>query len=185
MLTVNFNPFPILETERLCLRQIYEDDKKEIFALRSDKDIMQYVPRPLMKTLDEAVVFIKMINENIDKQEFINWGITFKSNNKLIGVIGFYRMQKENYRAEVGYMLHADFHKKGIMQEALDVVIEYGFKQMKLHSIEAVIDPRNTASENVLIRSNFVKEAHFRENFLHQGEFLDSAHYSLLAKTSD
>ncbi len=48
MLTVNFNPFPVLETQRLRLRQITEDDKNEIFALRSDKDIMQYVPRPLM-----------------------------------------------------------------------------------------------------------------------------------------
>jgi ribosomal-protein-alanine N-acetyltransferase len=180
MLTVNFNPFPVLETERLRLRQITEVDKNEIFALRSDKDIMQYVPRPLMKTMDEAVAFIKMINENIEKQEFINWAITSKSDDLLIGVIGFYRMQKENYRAEVGYILHTDFHKQGIMKEALDVVIDYGFIQMKLHSIEAVIDPRNTASENVLIRSNFVKEAHFRENFLHQGEFLDSMHYSLL-----
>ncbi len=106
--------------------------------------------------------------------------MALKSTNKVIGVIGFYRMQKENYRAEVGYMLHTDFHKQGMMKEAIDVVIAYGFTQMKLHSIEAVIDPRNTASENVLIRSGFVKEAHFKENFLHQGEFLDSVHYSLL-----
>jgi ribosomal-protein-alanine N-acetyltransferase len=182
MLTVNFNPFPVLETERLCLRQITEVDKNEIFALRSDKDIMQYVPRPLMKTMDEAVEHIQMITENIEKQEFINWGMALKSTSKIIGVIGFYRMQKENYRAEVGYMLHTDFHKKGIMKEAIDVVIAYGFTQMKLHSIEAVIDPRNTASENVLIRNGFVKEAHFRENFFYEGEFLDSAHYCLLAK---
>ena len=182
MLTVNFNPFPVLETERLRLRQITEEDKHEIFALRSDKDIMQYVPRPLMKTMDEAVAHIQMITENIEKQEFINWGMALKSTNKVIGVIGFYRMQKENYRAEVGYMLHTDFHKKGMMKEAIDVVIAYGFTQMKLHSIEAVIDPRNMASENVLVRSGFVKEAHFKENFLHQGEFLDSMHYSLLGK---
>ncbi len=78
MLTVNFNPFPVLETERLRLRQITENDKNEIFALRSDKDIMQYVPRPLMKTMDEAVAHIQMITENIEKQEFINWGHGFK-----------------------------------------------------------------------------------------------------------
>ena len=185
MLTVNFNPFPVLETERLRLRQIIEDDKQEIFALRSNKDIMNYVPRPLMTSMDEAVAHIKMITENIEKQEFINWGMTLKADNKLMGVIGFYRMQKENYRAEVGYMLHTQFHKQGIMQEAITAVVEYGFTQMKLHSIEAVIDPRNTASENVLIRGGFVKEAHLKENFFYGGEFLDSVHYALLAKENN
>jgi ribosomal-protein-alanine N-acetyltransferase len=68
------------------------------------------------------------------------------------------------------------------MKEALTAVINYGFTQLKLHSIEAVIDPNNTASENVLLRNGFIKEAHFRENFLHKGEFLDSVHYALFAK---
>jgi RimJ/RimL family protein N-acetyltransferase len=183
MLTVNFNPFPVLETEHLRLRQITEDDKNELFALRSDKDIMHFVPRPLMTSIDEAVAHIQMITENIEKQEFINWAIALKVDNKLMGVIGFYRMQKENYRAEVGYMLHTDFHKKGIMHEALTAIVDYGFTQMKLHSIEAVIDPRNMASENVLIRNGFVKEAHFKENFFYEGEFLDSVHYSLLGRS--
>jgi ribosomal-protein-alanine N-acetyltransferase len=182
MISLNFNPFPMLETERLHLRKITEDDKHEMFALRSDKQIMQYIARPIMKTVEETVEFIKSINDSIEKQEYINWGIALKSNNTLIGTVGFYRMAKEHYRAEVGYMLHTKFHKQGIMQEVMPVVLNYGFKQMKLHSIEAVIDPRNKASENVLVKQGFVKEAHFKENFFFDGEFLDSVHYSLLAK---
>jgi RimJ/RimL family protein N-acetyltransferase len=182
MISLNFNPFPALETERLRLRAITIDDKHEMFALRSDKQIMQYIARPLTKTLEETVEFIKSINENIEKQEYINWGIVLKTDNKLIGTVGFYRVQKENYRAEVGYMLHTNSHKQGIMQELMPIILDYGFKQMKLHSIEAVIDPRNKASENVLLKQGFVKEAHFKENFFFDGEFLDSVHYSLLAK---
>ena len=182
MISLNFSPFPLIETERLYLRAITEDDKYEMFALRSDKQIMQYIARPLMTTIEEITEFIKSINSSIEKQEYINWGISLKNNNKLIGTVGFYRMAKENYRAEVGYMLHTNFHKQGIMQELMPVVLEYGFKQMNLHSIEAVIDPRNKASENVLLKQGFVKEAHFKENFFFDGEFLDSVHYSLLAK---
>ena len=85
MISLNFNPFPLLETERLLLRKITVDDKHEMFALRSDKQIMQYIARPLMKTIEETVEFIKSINENIEKQEYINWGIALKSDNKLIG----------------------------------------------------------------------------------------------------
>jgi ribosomal-protein-alanine N-acetyltransferase len=182
MLNFNFNPFPLLETERLYLRNVTESDKNEVLAIRSDKQMMQYIPRPLTKTTDEAVAFIKSITEGIEKNELINWAIASKSDNKLIGMIGFYRMQKENHRSEVGYILHTNFQKQGIMQEALTCVINYGFNQLKLHTIEGVIDPRNTASENVLLRNGFIKEAHFRENFLHKGEFLDSVHYTLFAK---
>ena len=141
---------------------------------------MRYIAKPLMKTLCDAEAHIKMIEEGIQKHEYINWAITLKEEDTLIGILGFYSMAKEHYRAEVGYMLHTNFHKQGIIKEAMPVVLEYGFRQMKLHSIEAVIDPRNTASENVLIRSGFVKEAHFKENFFYEGGFLDSVHYSLL-----
>ena len=182
MLNFNFNPFPLLETDRLFLRNVAESDKNEVLAIRSDKQMMQYIPRPLTKTIDEAVAFITSITEGVEKNELINWAIALKSDNKLIGMIGFYRAQKENHRSEIGYILHTNFQKQGIMQEALTCVINYGFTQMKLHTIEGVIDPRNTASENVLLRNGFVKEAHFRENFLHQGEFLDSVHYTLFKK---
>ena len=182
MITLNFNPFPVLETERLLLRNITAADVNEMFVLRSSPDMMKYIARPLQTTIEETHAFIKNIHDGIESLDFINWAVTLKTDNKLIGTIGFYRMQKEHDRAEVGYMLHPDFQKKGIMQEALTETIKYGFEQMNLHSIEAVIDPRNQSSENILLRNNFVKEAHFKENYLFEGAYLDSAHYSLLVK---
>jgi len=184
MLTLNFNPFPELETERLRLRRIKEEDKNELLALRSDKKIMQYIPRPIMKTPEEAVDFIRTINEGIDKAELINWAITLKEENKVIGLIGLHRLQKEHDRAEVGYILNIAFQQKGIMKEAITAVIDHGFKQMKLHTIEAIIDPRNISSEQVLIRNGFKKEAHFKENFFWNGEFLDSVHYGMISKNN-
>jgi len=182
MITLNVNPFPVLETERLILRNITEDDVHEMFVLRSSPEMMKYIARPLHKNEEETLVFIKNIHEGLAKLDFINWAIALKTDNKLIGTIGFYRMQNEHDRAEVGYMLHTDLQKKGIMQEALETVIKYGFTQMNLHSIEAVIDPRNKDSENILLRNNFIKEAHFKENYFFDGQYLDSAHYSLLTK---
>jgi ribosomal-protein-alanine N-acetyltransferase len=67
MLSFNFNPFPLLETERLYLREISDKDQNEVLAIRSDKQIMQYIPRPLIKTTDEAVAFIKTITDGIEK----------------------------------------------------------------------------------------------------------------------
>lgn len=181
MLSFNFTPFPIIETERLLLRQITNNDVKEVFELRSNPETMKYIPRPLVKTTEDALEHIAMIEEKIVSNKGINWGITLKGSSKLLGIIGFYRMQPENYRAEIGYMLLPDFHGKGIVPEALKRLINYGFDNLKLHSIEAVIDPENTASEKVLQNCGFTKEAHLKECEFFEGNFLDKVIYSLIA----
>ncbi|WP_163397660.1 GNAT family N-acetyltransferase [Flavobacterium fluviatile] len=182
MLNFNFTPFPVIATDRLLLRQITKDDVKEIFELRSNPETMQYIPRPLVKTTEDALEHIAMIEEKIISNAGINWGITLKGDCKLLGIIGYYRMQPENYRAEIGYMLLPEFHGKGIITEAVKRLITYGFKDLKLHSIEAVIDPENFASEKVLQKCNFIKEAHLKECEFYEGKFLDKVIYSLLDK---
>lgn len=182
MLTINFTPFQNLETERLLLRRVDKNDANEVFALRSDPENMKYIPRPLVKTTEEALEHIAMIDSKIETNEGINWAITLKGNPKLIGIIGHYRIKPEHFRAEIGYMLLPEFHGKGFVSEAISKVVEYGFNEMKLHSIEAIIDPENTASAAVLEKNNFVKEAHLKENEFYDGKFLDTVIYSLLNK---
>ena len=182
MTTLNFKPFPILETERLVLRRVIENDVNEMFVLRSDSVIMKYIPRPLVTNLDEALEHIKNIDAKIESSEGINWGITLKGNDTLIGVAGFYRISQENQRAEIGYILHPSQSGKGIISEVVKHLIEFGFTTMNLHSIEAVIAPENKASAKVLEKNGFVQEGLFKENQYFEGRFLDSAVYSLLGK---
>lgn len=182
MLIINFSPFPNLETERLLLRRVNSNDVKEIFALRSNPETMKYIPRPLVKTDEDALEHIAMIDSKIDSNEGINWAITLKDNPKLIGIIGHYRIKPENYRAELGYMLLPEYHGKGIVSEAVKEAVKYGFQVMKLNSLEAIIDPDNHASAKVLEKNGFVKEAHLRENEFFEGRFLDTVIYSILNK---
>jgi ribosomal-protein-alanine N-acetyltransferase len=182
MLEINFTPFPNLETERLLLRRVGNEDVNEIFALRSNQEVMKYIPRPLLKTEEEALAHIAMIDKKIDSNEGINWAITLKGNSKLIGIIGHYRIRPEHFRAEIGYMLLPEYHGKGIITEAIAATVNYGFEVMKLHSIEAIIDPQNFASEKVLQKNGFVKEAHLKENEYYNGHFLDTVIYSILNK---
>jgi ribosomal-protein-alanine N-acetyltransferase len=180
MLVLNFNPFPNLESERLLLRRIDENDVKEIFEMRSDAENMKYIPRPLVKNHEEALEHLAMIDSGIEKNEAINWGITVKRSSKLLGIIGFYRTKHEHYRSEIGYMLLPEIHGKGTASEAVGIVVEFGFNEMKLHSIEAIIDPENGASEKVLQKNGFVKEGHLKENEFYDGKFIDSVIYSRL-----
>lgn len=180
MLEINFEPFPILETTRIILRRITNDDVNEVFELRSNPETMKYIPRPLAKTNQEALDHIALIDSKIVNNEGINWAITLKGSPKFIGIIGHYCIKPEHFRAEIGYMLLPQYHGKGIITEAINCAVDYGFNQMGLHSIEAVIDPRNFASEKVLQKNGFRKEAHLIENEYYEGAFLDTAIYSLL-----
>lgn len=182
MLTINFHPFQNIETERLLLRRLNENDAEEIFALRSNPETMKYITRPLAKSIEDALAHIAIIDEKIVNNTGINWGITIKGNPKIIGIIGHYKISPESHRAEIGYMSLPETNGKGYMSEAIKAVLIYGFEQLNLHSVEAIIAPENIASERVLQKNGFVKEAHFLENEFWEGKYLDTVIYSLLKR---
>lgn len=180
-MSLNFSPFPELYTQRLELKQITPADATALFQLRSNKEVMKYIDRPPAQTLDEAFTHIATLTDFLQKNEGITWGIYLKEGSQLVGNIAFWRFEKEHYRAEIGYMLHPSVHGKGFMHEALQTVLQYGFKTLNLHSVEANVNPANAASIRLLERNGFVREAYFRENYFYNGQFVDSAVYALLA----
>jgi ribosomal-protein-alanine N-acetyltransferase len=180
MLVLDFSTFPILSTKRLILRPVTKADATEVFKLRSDSNVMKYIDRPRATTIDDAINLIQRIEDGITNNEGIAWALTLKESNTLIGIISFHRIEKENYRAELGYILASNFHRKGLMQEAVTAILDYGFNSMKLHSVEATINPANAISAKLLEKNGFVREAYFKENFYFNDRFLDSAIYSLL-----
>ena len=181
MLELNFTPFPELRTQRLLLRRLTNDDTDEMFFLRSNKDVLRYLGREPTKSVEEVRQFLESINKNIDKNESILWGISLANDKeKIIGTICLWNFNKENYRSEIGYLLHPAHWGKGIMKEAISRVIEYGFNDLNLHSIEAQLSPDNIASVSVLEKTGFVKEGHFKDYFYFRGKFSDTAVYSRL-----
>lgn len=180
MLQPNFNPFPELQTPRLLLRPVTHEDAPALYAMRSDKSMMQMIARPLATRIEDALELIDKIQTGVANNEWISWAISLKNDEKLIGTIGYYRLQPEHYRAEVGYMLAKEQQGKGMMHEAITEVIRYGFETMKLHSIEAVIAPDNTASQRVVEKAGFVQEGFFKESEFFEGKFISKTVYSLL-----
>jgi ribosomal-protein-alanine N-acetyltransferase len=180
MLDVNFEPFPALATERLELRQIVPADAAALYSLRSCPHVMAHVDRPHATSEEDAARLIEQMEQSRQRNCGIAWAITLRPDPTLIGTIGYWRIEKEHYRAEVGYMLAFKFQRRGIMREALGAVIEFGFGPLGLHSIEANVNPANLASIRLLERCGFVREAYFRENYYWNGQFLDSAIYSLI-----
>ena len=186
MLSPSFTPFPELSTERLVLTELTFDHAAGVQVLRSNEDVMKYINRPLTKTLDEAKQWVAMVADALQRCDGITWCICLKERPaEHVGTIGIWRIDKENHRGEIGYMIEPKLQGKGYMYEALMKVLEYGFGVMRLHSIEAHIDPRNAASAALLKKADFILEGYFKENYLLRGEFVDTAVYSLLTPYRD
>jgi [ribosomal protein S5]-alanine N-acetyltransferase len=182
MLELNFHPFPTIQTERLILRKITLEDAPEFFKARSAAESMKYIGKPLHKSVLETEDLIKLILEGLEANTSVSWVISLKDNPKFIGNIGYHRIAKEHYRAEVGYMVLPEYWNKRIVKEALKAVLDFGFTKMNLHSIEAKINPHNIASRKLLTGAGFEKEAYFKEDYFFEGKFQDTEIYSLLNK---
>ena len=180
MLDIQFTPFPVLETDRLLLRCIRTEDAQQLFELRSDPNIMKYIDREPFKTIEEATLFIReKVLDTLERNDGILWVIELKSQpGKMIGSTGFWRLIKEHYRAEIGYMLHSDYWRKGIMKEAILASMHWLFSTTDVHSIEANINPENDASAGILKSVGFEQEAYFKQNYYFNGLFKDSIIYS-------
>ena len=153
--------------------------------MRSDPEVMRYIPRPLARSVGDALQVIKMVNEFVETGERINWVMELRETGQVIGMIGYVNRKAEHNRAEVGYSLNRNFHRKGYMREALQRVVEYGFSELKLHTIEAIIDAENNPSGALLLQAGFQQEAFFREDFLHNGVYRNSVHFGLLRAEFD
>ena len=126
-----------------------------ISFLRSDKNINEFIERPSAETKEKSLEFISKINNGINNLEFYYWAITNKNNTEMIGSICLWNFSKNKKTAEIGYDLSPDFQGKGIMNESLISVLNFGFSKLNLNSILAYTHKLNENSKKLLLKNGF------------------------------
>ncbi len=174
-----WDTFPILETERLTLREIRMFDKERLFEIWGNPLVNQYTDFPGLDDPEVVTNFIEMAQKRFETKIGIRWALVLKGKDKLIGTMGFNRWltQYGNF-AVLGYDLDPDYWRNGYSFEAGQKVVNYGFTTMKLHRIEADIDPINIASEKLLKKLRFQYEGTHRERFFWGGKYQTSVMYA-------
>lgn len=158
-----YNQFRELTTEHYCLRQLSTEDVNEIFILRSDKRVLEFLDIQKAETADDALKFIdKIINEN-SYPDWFYWGITEKENRKLIGTICLWNFSEDRTQADIGFALLPEFQGKGIMQEVLPKVLEYGFNELNLNCIKGETAAKNIKSIKLMEKYGFKFEKDLNE----------------------
>jgi len=173
--------FPQLQGARVRLRGPRVEDVGPIFALFSDPRVMRYWSSAPMLEAGQAESKIAELLDAFEKRERINWLVTDKEA-AVIGTCALFHFDAKHRRAEIGYALHPDHWGKGLASEAVALAIDWGFRTLGLHRIEADIDPRNESSRRTLERLGFSSEGLLRERFFLGDEATDSEIFGLLAQ---
>lgn len=172
---------PVLETPRLRLRGYRADDVEAMFALYSDPRVMRYWSFPPWTTMAQAQAYLERALAETASGRVLPWAIAGREDDRLLGTATLYALNSEQRRAEIGYSLAPECQGRGLASEALRAVLAQAFDGMGLGRVEADVDPRNTASCQLLERLGFRHEGLLRARWHVAGETCDTAFYGLLA----
>lgn len=174
--------FEILHTERLLLRKSSVEEFDYVFNHYNDDELKAFLgigsDEELQKEKEKYNKGYTSYNRS-----FLLFHLIDKATQQNIGACGFHNWFAMHSRSEIGYHLRDDSHKrKGFMKEALQAIIAYGFNNMNLNRIEAVISPKNEPSLRLAKHYNFKEEGCLKEHYCVDGVLEDSIIFGLLKK---
>ncbi|MET4559000.1 ribosomal-protein-alanine N-acetyltransferase [Lysinibacillus parviboronicapiens] len=172
--------FPTLETQRLVLREIKQEDAQGIFNCFSNRDVTRYYGQDTLESVEQAAKFVEFFSNLYTEKRGIRWGIEIKGSSGIIGTIGFNAWLPKHKRAEIGYEIHPDYWRNGYTTEAVTSVLSYGFEELDLTRIGAVVFIENEASNKLLTKIGFQQEGILRDYMYQDGQAHDTFVYSLL-----
>jgi ribosomal-protein-alanine N-acetyltransferase len=172
--------FDILETPRLKLRKMTPDVYEHVLTHYSDEELKAFFGFPsnveVAKEREKQQKGVATYNRS-----FLYFHLLDKETGNTLGYCGYHTWYVEHFRAEIGYILYQEEAKgKGLMKEAIKPVIDYGFNQMQLHRIEALIGLDNTPSLQLVKNLHFTQEGYLRQHYNLKGQMVDSLLFSLL-----
>ncbi len=170
---------PRLETKRLVLREMRPADAEAIFAIYGDEEVMCYRDVLAFTQLEEAQRFLEQMLARGAQGEEMHWGITLKGEEQLVGCCG-YSWHLGPPFGVLGYDLARRYWKQGIMAEAVQALLRFGFEVRSLHRVEARVRLGNEASMRLLQRLGFQEEGWLRECLFLNNHFFDVKIFSLL-----
>ena len=169
-----------IDTNRIRLRPVTEDDVDALYRIFSHPEVMRYWGAPPLADRDAALQLVNEIHDGFRRQAALKWGIARRTDDQIIGTTTLFNLSFDNHRCELGYGLDRAEWGKGYMQEALRALLDYAFNVLDLHRLEADVDPRNENSIRIVEKLGFQREGYLRERWQVNGEIQDALFFGLL-----
>ena len=143
------------EPDRLLIRSLAAADASDLVHALSDPEVMRFSIGGV-HTLDDTSRFIERSICSYEENGFGSWALVEKASSRLIGFCGLaLQTVEERQETEIGYRLARQFWGQGFASEAASAVLVYGFGQLKLESVIAIVQPENVASVRVVEKIGF------------------------------
>lgn len=171
----------MLEGERIILRELEKEDWKAVHTYASQEIVSQYqLWGP--NTEKESMAYVKeaMNDAKIHPRVRFAFAVVEKQSGEMIGAGELFIRSSINREGEIGYVIHPGYWGSGYATETATILISFGFSTLKLHRIFATCDPRNKASEKVLLKIPMTLEGRIRESILLKDGWRDSLLFSTL-----
>ncbi len=168
-----------LSNERLYLREMVSSDWIYVHKYASQEIVCQYQPWG-PNTEAESKRFVEEVVDDSTEKPRTRFVYAIHYKERMIGAGEFNIRDFTNKAGEIGYILHPDYWRKGIATEVASLLIDFGFKKLRLHRIFATCDPRNIASSKVLEKVGMTREGQIRDDLLLKSGWRDSLLYSVL-----
>ncbi len=175
-----------IDGKRIYLRSLEEADADDITRNVNDPEVVKWtllIPYPYPD--DGAIQFIRMAEKSMLERSSYIFGIILRKSDRLIGVISLDKVEWTHRVSKIGYWLGQDHWGLGYMAEATALIVRFGFEQLGLFRIEAVILEDNVRSAKVLTKCRFKKEGTERSRYYKDGRRLNGTLYSLLPSDLD
>jgi len=180
----DYTTFPILQTERLRLRQMTDADTDDVFAIFGDAETCKYLIdqacQPYGTAAEAKATVIDWSTRRFADKKGLRWALTLKGEDRLIGTAGFNTWHQGDRRGEIGYDLLRSQWGKGLMTEAVGALLRFGFQRMALYRVEADVTEGNTGSVRVLEKCGFTHEGTWRDKHYAAGRYYDLLQFGLL-----
>lgn len=180
--TFDYTEFPVLETERLRLREMTVDDAPGIIEMMSDPEVLRFMRDPPVDTHEKAIAFINRAHGWYEGKEAVQWAITHRDDDRLIGVSGWHHWDREDRHVDIGYHLVSELWGRGYATEVSHAMIEWCFDNLDVHRIQADCTDGNIASETVMRKCGFKYEGTTRESCWEHERFVDLKWFGLLRR---
>jgi ribosomal-protein-alanine N-acetyltransferase len=146
------NSFPQLQTDRLGLRALTVEDSAAIFQDLADADVARFLVKPYTD-LQQAKNLVKALIDEYQQGIGLTWVLTIKETQTFVGTCSYWF--KASAQAEVQFEIAKQFWGKGLMREALQAIIRYGFEGLGLDEIEAYVSLENQRARTLLTALGF------------------------------
>lgn len=161
---------------RVALRRLTVADEPEFLGLMGNSRNLHnpWIHPPLTRASFKA--YLKRLGRN-NHEGFV---VYIKATHAIAGIINLNDMIcGQSPSASLGYYVGAPFASKGYMYEGLQLVIDEAFDRLRLHRLEANIQPVNFASLNLMRRCGFEREALMRSCLCIEGTWRDHERWVL------